>query len=290
MFKHSLVALTFLAMTLPTALRADDSLTILEAVVAANAKVQPGLQRYLATVETSRIEEMMAHMTSGMPAEVTPPPPPVITKFWQRDGKSLVFAQQNQLSPYVDKMVKQLSANLAVELNEMLLPAARADQRRELAKGAEIKLSEVALAENLINRLEISFEKPADLDAAFYAGGMRLPQKQVTSLTFDIDSKTSTVSELLITTADGLQLSLEIRYTAVAGGLTPERFQITSPDGKIDERFEVKFTEVDGYLLPASMQRVIRRPGLQEDLEVLFKNYRVNQPIPEEILTRLNAQ
>ncbi len=287
MFKSSLVALIFLVMTLPTVLLADDNMTILEAVVAANARVQPGLQHYVATVETSRIDEMMTHMISGMPADITPP---VITKFWQRDGKSLVFAQQNQLNTYVDKMVKQLSTNLAVELNEMLLPVARAEQRRVLVRGAEIKLSEVALAESLINRLEITFAQPTDLEEAFYAGGMHLPQKQVVSLGFDIDNKTNTVSELLITTADGLRLSLEIRYITVTGGQTPERFQITSPDGKIDERFEVKFTEVDGYQLPASMLRVIRRPDLQEELEVLFKNYQVNQPIPEDIQSRLKGQ
>jgi len=287
MFKSSLVALIFLVMTLPTVLLADDNMTILEAVVAANARVQPGLQHYVATVETSRIDEMVTHMISGMPADITPP---VITKFWQRDGKSLVFAQQNQLNTYVDKMVKQLSTNLAVELNEMLLPVARAEQRRVLVRGAEIKLSEVALAESLINRLEITFAQPTDLEEAFYAGGMHLPQKQVVSLGFDIDNKTNTVSELLITTADGLRLSLEIRYITVTGGQTPERFQITSPDGKIDERFEVKFTEVDGYQLPASMLRVIRRPDLQEELEVLFKNYQVNQPIPEDIQSRLKGQ
>jgi hypothetical protein len=290
MLKSSLAALTVLVMTLPTVLLADDNMAILESVVTANARVQPGLQHYVATVETSRVAEIMTHMTSGMPVDVTPPPTPVITKFWQRDGKSLIFAQQSQLNASVDKMIKQLLADLAVELNEMMLPAARAEQRRELVQDADIKLSEVALADNLINRLEITFAKPTDLDEAFYGSGMLLPQKQVVSLGFDIDNKTNTVSELLITTADGLRLSLEIRYIAVAGGQTPERFQITSPDGIIDERFEVKFTEVDSYLLPASMLRIIRRPDQQDDLEVLFKNYQVNQPIPEDIQSRLKAQ
>jgi hypothetical protein len=38
------------------------------------------------------------------------------------------------------------------------------------------------------------------------------------------------------------------------------------------------------------MLRIIRRPELQENLEVFFKDYQVNQPIPEDIQTRLKNQ
>jgi hypothetical protein len=289
MLRASLIAIALCTLTLPSLLYAND-LSILEQVVAANSRTQPGLQNYLATVETSRIEEMMTRMTAGMPAEVKPPEPPVIVKFWQRNGKSLVYAKQSQLSPYVEKMVKQLSVNLAMELNQMLLPEIRSEKRRGLAKAAEIKTSDVALAGDIIHRLEISFSEPTDLNEAFYASGMRLPQKQISTLTFDIDSKTDTVNEMSLLTGDGLQLTVEIRYIAVRGGYIPERFQITSPDGKIDDRFEVKFAEVGGYLLPASMLRVIQRPELQEELEVFFKNYQVNQPVPEDIQTRLDSR
>ncbi len=290
MFRSSLVALILFSLIVPSLLLAGNNLVVLEAVVKANGEVQPDLKNYLATVETSRIEEMMTRLTSGMPSDVKPPPTPVIAKFWQRNGESLVFARSTQLNPYVDKMVKQLSANMAVELNEMLLPSARAEQRRELVRGANIKSSEVALADNLIHQLEIVFKKPTDLNEAFYVSGMRLPQKQINSLTFDIDSKTNTVSELGIVADNGLQLSVEIRYLKVAGGYIPERFQVTSPDGKVDDLFEVKFTEVDGHLLPANMLRIIRRPELQENLEVFFKDYQINQPIPEDIQTRLKNQ
>jgi hypothetical protein len=290
MFRASLIALILFSLIVPSLLYAGNNLAILEAVVKANGGVQPTLQNYLATVETSRIEEMMTRLTSGMPPEVKPPTPPVITKFWQRNGEGLVYARKTQLAPYVEKMVKQISANLAVELNEMLLPPARAEQRRELAKGANIKLSEVALADHLMHQLEITFEKPTDLNGAFYVSGMRLPQKQIKSLTFDIDSDTNTVNELGVVADNGLRLSVEIRYLKVAGGYLPERFQVTSPDGKVDDLFEVKFTEVGNYLLPASMLRIIRRPELQENLEVFFKDYQVNQPIPEDIQTRLKNQ
>jgi len=226
-------------------------------------------------------------MTTGMPADVEPPPPPAIVKFWQRDGEGLVYARQESLTPYVEKMVKQISANLAIELNEMLLPAVQSEQRQELVKNADIKLSEVALTDNLIHRLEISFKNPTDLNGAFYVSGIRLPQKQIKSLTFDIDAKTNTVRELALVADNGLRLTVEVRYLEVTGGLIPERFQITSPDGKIDDRFEVKFIKVDSFLLPASMLRIIQRPDLQETLEVFFKDYQVNQPIPEDILAQL---
>ncbi len=289
MFRSSLITLFLLTLIIPSPLFASDNLASLEAVAAANQKVQPGLNNYLATVETSRIEEMMTNLTSGMPADVKPPPPPIITKFWQRNGKSLVYARQTQLAPYVAKMVKQISANLAIELNEMLLPATQAEQRRALVKGASIKMSEVALTDSLMHRLEISFKEPTDLNEAFYVSGIRLPQKQIKSLTFDIDVKTNTVRELALVADNGLQLTMEIRYLEVAGGHIPERFQITSPDGKVDDSFEVKFIEVDNFLLPASMLRVIRRPELQEKLEVFFKDYQVNKPIPEDIQDRLKS-
>lgn len=290
MFRSFIIGLICFALITPTLLFASDDLAILEAVSAANAEVQPGLQNYLATVETSRIEEMMARLTTGMPPDVKPPPPPVITKFWQRNGKRLVFARQTQLSPYAEKMVKRISANLAVELNEMLLPAGQSEQRRNIVKGAGIKSSEVSLAGTLTKRLEISFEKPTDLNEAFYLNGMRLPQKKIKSLAFDIDTKTNTVRELILVAENDLRLTVEIRYLEVSGGHIPERFQITSPDGKIDDLFEVKFTRIDDYLLPSSMLRVINRPELEEELEVFFKDYQVNKPIPEDIQKRLNSQ
>lgn len=290
MFRSSLILLFLFFLATPSALLANDGLAILEQVAAASTKTQPSLQSYLVTVETSRIEEMMSRMTTGMPEDVKPPQPPVIVKFWQRSGAGLVYAKQTALTPYVEKMVNQISANLAIELNEMLLPVAQSKQRHALIKAADIKSSEVALTDNLIHRLEISFKEPTDLKGAFYASGMRLPQKQIKSLTLDIDAKTSTVRELALVREDGQKLTVEIRYREVTGGLIPERIQVTSPDGKVDDRFEVKFIEVDDFLLPASMLRVIRRPELQEDLEVFFKDYQVNQPIPEEIQTRLESQ
>jgi len=290
MLRSSLVILLFLILTTPAILFANDDLTVLEKVVAANALTQPELQNYLVTVETSRIEEMMSSMTAGMPEDVKPPAPPVIVKFWQRNGEGLVFAKKETLTPYVEKMVNRLSANLAIELYEMILPGDQADARQALIKNAQIKSSEVSLAEQLIQRLEITFNKPTDLNGAFYVSGMRLPQKQINTLTFDIDTRTNTVNEMSLTVEGGLQLTVEIRYRAVTGGHLPERFQITSPDGKVEDIFEATLAEVDNFVLPTSMLRTINRPELQETLEVFFKDYQLNQPIPEDIQTRLKVK
>lgn len=290
MFRSFFTGLVFLILTIPSLLFAAADLTALESVVAASERVQPGLQNYLATIETSRIKEMMATLAKDLPSDVKPPSPPVIKKFWQRKGKGLVYASSTQLAPNVEKMVQQISAALAIELNEMLLPPERAGQRQALVKGAKITSSDVALADKLIHHLEITFAQPTDLDQAFYVNDMRLPQNQIRSLAFDIDSTSETINELKIVADNGLQLTVETRYIEVAGGHMPERFKVTSPDGKIDDLFEVKFTDVEGYLLPSSILRTIRRPDVQESLEILFKDYRVNQPIPVDLLNSLNGK
>ena len=288
MLRASLIALIIFSLATPPILCAGDNLEALEKVVAARGKVQPGLQSYLTTIETSRIKELMASLTSSMPSEVISPPTPVIKKLWQRNGKGLVFASQAQLPPHAETAIKQLFDNLAIELNEMLLPADQAEQRRNLVKDAEVKSSEVALSDTFIHHLELIFATPTDLNEAFYARGLHLPQEQINSLAFDVDTKTNTISEMDLVANNGLRLTVEIRYRAVAGGYLPERFQVTSPDGKIDDLLEIKFSEVDSYLLPASMLRVIRHPKIQEELEVFFKEYQVNQPIPEDIQPRLD--
>jgi hypothetical protein len=234
MHKPSLFALLCLALAWPASLMAEGNMEVLESVVAANTQLQPGLQNYLVNVETPRIQELVARLTNALPADDTPPLP-VLKRFWQRSGTTLVFAAETQLPPHVEQLVKLFSDNLAVEPLETVLPVEQAAQRRELAKDASIMLSEVVLADNLIKRLEISFQKPTDLDGAFYVEGIHLPQEQISELVFDIDTKTNTVSELLVASGSGLRLTAEIRYLAVPGGHIPERIRITSPDGKIDD-------------------------------------------------------
>lgn len=290
MLRAAFITLFCTVLLLPAFSHASDGLETLENVVAANQQVQPGLEHYLVRVETSRIEELMERMTKGIPEDVEPPPTPVIYKFWQRNGKKLIFAESTELMPFVEKMVQQISGNLAIELNEMLLPAGQAGLRKSLAAQADIITSEVVLADSTIKQVELTFHQPTDLAEAFYVRGIRLPQKKITTLAFDINTGMQTVNEMRLSTADGLQLTLEIRYIEVDGGHVPERFNITSPDGSIEDVFEVALTEIDGYVMPTSMLRTIRRQDLDEDLEVTFVDYQINQPIPAELQNRLDPK
>jgi len=288
MLRPFLASLAFLILTLPSLVFAKDDLAVLESAVAAGAQVQPKLLSYHATLETTRLEEIMARLTEGASSDVKPPPLPVINKFWQRNGERLVYAGNSQASPSVEQIDLQILADLAVDLNEVMLPPGRADQRRNLVEKADITSSDVALAENLIHRLEITFNQTTDLGQAFYTDAIGLPQEQIRTLVFDVDGTTGRVNELGILADNELQLTVEIRYIEVPGGHIPERFQVTSPDGKIDDLFETKYTEVDGFILPQRTKRTIRRPDLRETTEVLFKNYRINQPVPAELQNRLN--
>jgi len=276
-----LTVLTLLLFTLPAPLLADDRLALLESVAAASSAAQPGLESYLVTVETSRISEMLERMTAGMVSDVPRPTQPVITRFWSRKDGSGLVAGPEPLQPYVAQMVERVSTHLALELNSLLLPIDRSEQRRALTAKATVKSADVALGNDLTRRLEIVFATATDLDSAFYAPGMRLPQKQVKALIFDVDVRARTVNELVVLLADGQKLTVEIRYFDAPGGKLPQRFRVTSPDGKVDDLFEAQLSEVAGFYLPKSMRRILRRPDIQEDLEVHFRNYRVNQPIPE---------
>jgi hypothetical protein len=66
--------------------------------------------------------------------------------------------------------------------------------------------------------------------------------------------------------------------------------RVTSPDGKIDDRLEVTFTEESGYLLPQKTVRHLQRPDLQDHLEVTFSDYRVNQQFPAEVEAQFASQ
>lgn len=290
MHRTALTVIILVLSLFPTLLMANSHEKLFDAVSAANSQTQPGLEHYTATIETTRISEMMTQLTQRMPADVAPPPTPVMKKFWQRDGKGLVYADQVNQAPYVEQMAKKISGQLAIELDKMLLPDDQQKERKALLRSATVKTSEVALTDTKIQRVDISFSSPTHLNEAFYVRGMRLPQKDVKELSFDIDSAKNTVSEIKIATGNGLVLTVEIRYIAVAGGFIPERYLVTSPDGEVDDSFTVTFLEKDGFTLPASMQRKIRRPNLNEDLDVFFKNYQVNQPISAELKARLASQ
>ena len=62
MLRSFLASLAFLFLTYPSLLFAADDLAILESVVAAGERVHPELKNYLTTIETARIEELMARL------------------------------------------------------------------------------------------------------------------------------------------------------------------------------------------------------------------------------------
>ena len=272
----------------PAVARAEDRLAALEAATHSAGTLQPGLKNYQATVVTDRIAAMIQSSTASMPADLPRPEVPTVVKYWRLGApRSVIVATGAQATPFMQQMVQRVSANLAIEPDDLVLPPGKAGDRRRLAEQASIKSTETTVADNVLRRVELLFATPADLDDAFYGNGLRLPQSGITKLQFDIDVKTRTVRELVVLTATGDQLLAEFRYRPARDGLLAERVRITSPDGKVDDRLEVTFTEIAGYFLPGKIVRTLNRPGLQDHLEVLFTNYRLNQQLPDEIEAQL---
>jgi len=269
---------------------ATDGLALLETAATAQLRQQPGLENYQVTVETGKVAEMIQRMTASMPPDLPRPVAPVLTKYWQRQPAfNLVLAEGGSTGPYVQQMIERFSASLAVDLEDALLPEDQAAARAVLAEHATLKTVETSLADQLLHRLELTFSKPTDLDGAFYAADLRLPQKQVTALSFDIDAATRTLRELTVLTAAGLKLTVEIRYHRTDAGYLPERVSVTSPDGSVDDSIEVVYGRVGDYVLPQKMLRKLHRPDLEEDLAVDFRNYQVNTEFPANVRELLHA-
>ena len=282
-----LVLISWLLIGFSAAL-AEDRLVPLESAAHSTASLQPGLESYQATVVTDRIAAMIQSSTASMPADMPRPEVPTVVKYWRRGApRSAIVASGAQASPFMQQMVQRISANLAIEPDELVLPPDKGAERRRLAEQATVKNTETTVADNVMQRVELLFAVPADLGEAFYGNGLRLPQNGISKLQFDIDAKTRTVRELVVQSAAGDQLLAEFRYRPVRSGLLAERVRVTSPDGKVDDRLEVTFAEVAGYLLPDKIVRVLNRPGLQDHLEVAFTDYRINQPFPAEIEAQL---
>lgn len=282
---HRLLLVISIAMlALPMTSRAENRLAALEAVVQAADSVQPGLTGYQTNVHTARIAESIAAMTAAMPTEMPRPQVPVVVKYWRRGTpRSLIVAEGGQNSPFMQQMVQRVSSSLTIEPEGLIMPSGKAAERQRLAEQATVRSTETKLADNVLQRIEVAFAKPVDIGEAFYSSGLRLPQKDIVKLQFDINVKTRTVRELTIQTAGGAPLLAEIRYRSATGGFIPERVQVTSPDGKVDDRLEIDFTEVDGFLLPARIVRSLNRPDIKDTLEVTFGNYRLNEPFPAEV-------
>ena len=286
--KRLLVPLFIVCLLLPLAAFAENNLAPLESAVQSPDSVQPGLDSYRAIVQTERIASTIASMTAGMPADMARPQPPTVVKYWRRGaGRSLIVAEGGQTLPFMQQMVERISASLAIDPEELLMPPGKSAERQRLSAPATVRSTATNLADNVLQRVEIRFPSPADIGDSFYGSGLRLPQKGIARLQFDIDAKSRTVRELTIETGTGELLLAEFRYRQAAGGQLPEKIRVTSPDGKVDDRLEITFTEAGGHLLPAKVVRILNRPGLQDNLEVTFSDYRINQPFSAEVESQL---
>lgn len=281
MIRCVLLLLCLLAIP-PAAMAAFDPAPI-ENVSRAYAAIQPGLETYRVDIETSKLGEMLARMTAGMPPEARRPVSPVLRKYWSRAaGTSVIRAEVPDVFPYMQELVGRFSAEFAVDLRSMFLPLAAAEQRRTLLRAAAVKSYETQLEQARTQNIEITFREPLDVEGAFYGTGLDLPRQAVKSLNMELDPNRKILKRLDITTVDH-RLTVEIRHQEVQGGSLPGEIRVTTPDGSIDDGFATTFGEIEGYLLPTEQVRTVRRPGRQETLTVRFTGYRLNLPMPEDI-------
>ncbi len=274
----------FLAALFPIKVHAGVDPAPLEEVSQRNAALQPGLENYQARVETTKFADMLRQMTANMPPELPRPETPVLRKYWDRStGATLIRAEGVNVFPYMQEMVRRFSAEFAVELRSLFLPASMVGARRALLEGATGTSSETLMEKQRLLTLQISFPAPVDLKGSFYGEGLDLPQRQVRQLLLDIDPERDLLRRLEIVTADGKRVAAEIRYQERKGEAFPQEVRITAPDGSIDDLFVTTFCEVEGFLLPLRQEREISRPDRKETITVSFSEYRVNISIPVEI-------
>lgn len=278
--------LVCLFLLFPALVAAEDRLLPLEETVRQRGQLQPGLENYSTSIKTEKIDALLQKFSAGESQSETVPARPVLTWYWQRSKGSLVSARNGQQNDFVQKIVNHFSDLLAAGSENTLIPAGQAELRRQLARKASIKTTDTLLGQTLLKRVELSFAEPIALQEAFYTSDLFLPQKQISSLYFDIDAKAHTIQELGLLTAGGLKLTAEIRYHEVQGGFLPERIKVTSPDGSIDDLLEITYGDVEGFSLPVKIVRTVRHPELKDDFDADFVDYRVNQPFPDSIRTQ----
>jgi len=267
-----------LFLLLPALAIGDDRIAALEETALNRNNLQPNLEQHSCRISFDNLEALVrtAHHPTGSPLpEVSP-----LARHWQRNRQELVTTINAQPTQAEQPFLEALALILSSGLDDALIPDGQTEQRQTIATQATIKTAETQLGQTLLKRLEFTFDTPASLQEAFYTQQLPLPQNQISSLYFDIDVSNRTIQEVGLRTAEGLTLTLEIRYQEVPGGHLPARMKITSPDGKVDDLIEVTYEKVEGFDLPVKLVRVINRPGQQETLVITFDNYRINQPFP----------
>ncbi|BCR06033.1 hypothetical protein DESUT3_31020 [Desulfuromonas versatilis] len=286
-----LAILLAVILALPAAAAAESGGAALEAVSQTYAATQPGLNTFQVTVQTSKFGRMLEQMTASMPANLPRPAQPVLKKYVSRElGASLIRAEGQNVFPYMQEMVGRLSAELAVDLRTLFLPLQEAEKRRQALGRAKVVSSETRLGDSRTLTVDIRFEAPADLHGAFYGAGLDLPQQGVAGLVFDLDPDSRILKRLEITLADGQLQVVELRHRLMEGGQVPREVHVTTPDGRIDDHLTTTFAEVKGFWLPVQQVRTIVRPGRNETITVSFSDYKLNAPLPAEVLQQMQVR
>ncbi len=288
--KRTLLLSALLLLTaLPAAAAFDPAL--LERVGAGYAAIQPGLENYRVTLKTDKFEEMVTRMTANMPPNLPRPTPPQLVKYWSRaSGASLIRGEGGNVFPYMQEMIGRLSAQFAVDLRTLFLPAGGAACRAQMLASAKVESSESATEAGPTVAVDIAFAAPADLGAVFYGEGLELPRKGIRALRFEIDPKNALVRGLTITPADGPAVTVAVKHLMVEGGWLPERITLSAADGSRDGLFVTTFGEVAGYWLPLRQERTLRTAQGSETLTVVFSGYQLNTKLPDDVEKALGGR
>jgi hypothetical protein len=265
---------------------ANDRLQALEQTACQGLNLQPGLERYSARIVSVQVADMLHELTAETPA----PPAPSLIMYRQCGKPGLVTTLNEPADPVGQQIADHFAKILSSVLERTLIPEGRSELRRRIADRADIKTADTLLGQTLLKRIELTFETPVALQEAFYTRDLPLPQESIAKLYFDIEDGTRTIQEVGLLTADGLKLTMEMRYHQVPGGFMPERIKITSQDGRIDDLLEITYKEIGGFSLPASITQIMRRPGQQENLAATLEDHQINQPFPENIRRRFELQ
>ena len=251
---------------------------------------QPGLESYAVTVSTPKVGEMIAQMTTNLPADVPRPETPQLTKYWSRAVMaSVVMAEGKNLLPTMREMVERFSREFAVDLPLTLFPPNRAAQRAAWFQQGTAEVTETRLDGHRRLVVRLSFAQPVDLDGAFFGRALPVPQRNLTELSFDLDPDLGLLHQVDFVTAANQHISMEIRHQEFSGKQLPTELRVTSPDGRIDDHLQTKLGKVGGFWVPVQQLRISVRPDRKETVTVVFSGYRINIPIPAAVLQRLGS-
>jgi len=269
------IALVLLAFCLASPLPVFAQEELIEAVSTNYAAAHPGLASYQVRLKTAKIAEMIAQMTANLPPDMVRPGEPELTKYWVR-GQGFTIRASGPVMPTMQQMISRFSEQFSVDLGSFFLPVSQRTQRNALLKQAKVKSADTVIGSERLHGVEILFAKPTDLTGAFYGTSLDLPQQAVTRLVLDIDAQKKVLRQMVIEAEGGPRLTVDIRHADLPGVPLPSEIRITSPDGRVDDRFTTTFAAVAGFQLPAKQERQIRRPELTDTFTVEFFNYVVS--------------